>query len=151
MLNYCPWRYAKCKTDQIDFFLSSHDGFSLKGPNQDTGSSEQQEQSVTLTQNLLHDTKRKQLNNHKEVEELRNKQAKNTEWPRNNQRTDWTQVKLMKTEHTITKKEKHRQRKEEKCPKKVTTKKQEANLNSLTLKLTSPQMVTIQDLGRSCF
>lgn len=32
------------------FFLSSHDGFSLKGPNQDTGSSEQQEQSVTLTQ-----------------------------------------------------------------------------------------------------
>lgn len=52
MLNYCPWRYAKCQTDQIDFFLSSHDGFSLKGPNQDTGSSEQQEQSVTLTQKL---------------------------------------------------------------------------------------------------
>lgn len=42
---------------------------------------------------------------------------KNTEWPRNNQRTDWTQVKLMKTGHTITKKEKHRQRKEEKMPK----------------------------------
>lgn len=59
------------RPDWFFFFLSSHDGFSLKGPNQDTGSSEQQEQSVTLTQNLLHDTKRKQLNNHKEVEELR--------------------------------------------------------------------------------
>lgn len=40
------------KQTRFIFFLSSHDGFSLKGPNQDTGSSEQQEQSVTLTQKL---------------------------------------------------------------------------------------------------
>lgn len=146
MLNYCPWCYAKCQTDQIDLSFKQSWWFFTKGPKSRHG--------IKRATGTISDFNPK-LTSWYKTEAVEQPQGgwriKNTEWPRNNQRTDWTQVKLMKTGHTITKKEKHRQRKEEKCPKKVTTKEQEANLNSLTLKLTSPQMVTIQDLGRSCF